>query len=122
VRQSFSVSDPPAGPPWPEKGRNEGGTPCDSAHVRAEDGRILLSNNAADRKLRGIALGRKFTGSDCRRTAVTPTLIQMPIAAQRWLKLDFGPSLGRRGGAWASNWPTWYRSLDLFEVVRKNVL
>jgi transposase len=33
-----------------------------------DDGRICLSNNAAERALRGIALGRKswlFAGSDC---------------------------------------------------------
>jgi len=39
-----------------------------------EDGRICLSNNAVERALRGIALGRKswlFVGSDrgCRRAA-----------------------------------------------------
>ena len=46
-----------------------------------EDGRICLSNNAAERALRGIALGRKswlFAGSDRggERAAVMYTLIQ----------------------------------------------
>jgi transposase len=46
-----------------------------------EDGRICLSNNAAERELRGIALGRKswlFAGSDRggERAAVMLTLIQ----------------------------------------------
>jgi transposase len=46
-----------------------------------EDGRICLSNNAAERQLRGIALGRKswlFDGSDRggERAAVMLTLIQ----------------------------------------------
>src|SRR5260370_6832550 len=45
------------------------------------DGRICLSNNAAERALRGIALGRKawlFAGSDRggERAAVMLTLIQ----------------------------------------------
>jgi transposase len=45
-----------------------------------EDGRICLSNNAAERELRGIALGRKswlFAGSDRggERAAVMLTLI-----------------------------------------------
>jgi hypothetical protein len=46
-----------------------------------DDGRICLSNNAAERELRGIALGRKswlFAGSDRggERAAVMLTLIQ----------------------------------------------
>jgi hypothetical protein len=46
-----------------------------------DDGRICLSNNAAERALRGIALGRKswlFAGSDRggERAAVMLTLIQ----------------------------------------------
>ena len=46
-----------------------------------DDGRICLSNNAAERALRGIALGRKswlFAGSDRggERTAIMFTLIQ----------------------------------------------
>src|SRR3546814_20415142 len=45
-----------------------------------DDGRICLSNNAAERALRGIALGRKswlFAGSDRggQRTAFMPRLI-----------------------------------------------
>jgi transposase len=45
-----------------------------------EDGRICLTNNAAERSLRGLALGRKawlFAGSDrgAERAAVMNTLI-----------------------------------------------
>ena len=59
-----------------------------------EDGRICLSNNAAERELRGIALGRKswlFAGSDRggERAAVMFTLIQTAklndIDPQAWL-------------------------------------
>lgn len=59
-----------------------------------EDGRICLSNNAAERELRGIALGRKswlFAGSDRggERTAVMLTLIQTAklnnVDPQAWL-------------------------------------
>ncbi len=59
-----------------------------------EDGRICLSNNAAERQLRGIALGRKswlFAGSDRggERAAVMLTLIQTAklndIDPQAWL-------------------------------------
>ena len=42
-----------------------------------DDGRVCLTNNAAERALRGIALGRKawlFAGSD--RAALMYTLIQ----------------------------------------------
>jgi transposase len=58
------------------------------------DGRICLSNNAAERALRGIALGRKswlFAGSDRggERTAVMLTLIQTAklndVDPQAWL-------------------------------------
>jgi transposase len=58
------------------------------------DGRICLSNNAAERELRGIALGRKswlFAGSDRggERTAVMLTLIQTAklndVDPQAWL-------------------------------------
>jgi transposase len=58
------------------------------------DGRVCLSNNAAERALRGIALGRKawlFAGSDRggERAAVMYTLIQTArlndIDAQAWL-------------------------------------
>src|SRR5262245_23954788 len=46
-----------------------------------DDGRVCLTNNAAERELRGIALGRKswlFAGSDRggERAAVMYTLIQ----------------------------------------------
>jgi transposase len=59
-----------------------------------EDGRICLSNNAAERALRGIALGRKswlFAGSDRggERAAVMLTLIQSAklndVDPQAWL-------------------------------------
>jgi transposase len=59
-----------------------------------DDGRICLSNNAAERALRGIALGRKswlFAGSDRggERAAVMLTLIQTAklngIDPQAWL-------------------------------------
>jgi transposase len=59
-----------------------------------EDGRICLSNNAAERELRGIALGRKswlFAGSDRggERAAVMLTLIQTAklnrVDPQVWL-------------------------------------
>jgi transposase len=59
-----------------------------------EDGRICLSNNAAERQLRGIALGRKswlFAGSDRggERAAIMLTLIQTAklndVDPQAWL-------------------------------------
>ena len=59
-----------------------------------EDGRICLTNNAAERALRGIALGRKawlFAGSDRggERAALMYTLIQTArlndIDPQAWL-------------------------------------
>jgi hypothetical protein len=59
-----------------------------------EDGRICLSNNAAERELRGIALGRKswlFAGSDRggERAAVMLTLIRTArlndVDPQAWL-------------------------------------
>jgi hypothetical protein len=59
-----------------------------------EDGRICLSNNAAERTLRGVALGRKswlFAGSDRggERAAIMLTLIQTAklndIDPQAWL-------------------------------------
>src|ERR1700682_4480041 len=59
-----------------------------------EDGRICISNNAAERALRGIALGRKawlFVGSDRggERAAVMLTLIQSAklndVDPQAWL-------------------------------------
>ncbi len=59
-----------------------------------DDGRVCLSNNAAERGLRGIALGRKswlFAGSDRggERGAVMYTLIQTAklndVDPQAWL-------------------------------------
>ena len=59
-----------------------------------DDGRICLSNNAAERALRGVALGRKswlFAGSDRggERAAIMLTLIQTAklndIDPQAWL-------------------------------------
>jgi hypothetical protein len=58
------------------------------------DGRICLSNNAAERAMRGIALGRKawlFAGSDRggERAAIMLTLIQTAklndVDPQAWL-------------------------------------
>ena len=59
-----------------------------------EDGRICLTNNAAERALRGLALGRKswlFAGSErgAQRAAVMYTLIQTAklndVDPQAWL-------------------------------------
>ena len=59
-----------------------------------EDGRICLTNNAAERALRGLALGRKswlFAGSErgAERTALMYTLIQTAklnnVDPQAWL-------------------------------------
>jgi transposase len=59
-----------------------------------DDGRICLTNNAAERELRGVALGRKswlFAGSDRggERAAVMYTLIQTAklnnVDPQAWL-------------------------------------
>ena len=59
-----------------------------------EDGRIYLTNNAAERALRGLALGRKswlFAGSErgAERAAIMYTLIQTAklndIDPQAWL-------------------------------------
>jgi transposase len=52
------------------------------------DGRVCLSNNAAERALRGIALGRKawlFAGFDRRgeRAAIMFTLIQTALCRAR---------------------------------------
>jgi len=53
-----------------------------------EDGRICLSNNAAERALRGLALGRKswlFAGSEpgAERAALMYSLIQAEVSAAR---------------------------------------
>lgn len=66
-----------------------------AAFIRVlEDGRICLTNNAAERQLRGIALGRKswlFAGSDRggERAAVMYTLIHTArlndVDPQAWL-------------------------------------
>jgi transposase len=59
-----------------------------------EDGRICLTNNAAERALRGLALGRKswlFAGSErgAQRAALMYTLIQTAklndVDPQAWL-------------------------------------
>src|SRR3546814_11553650 len=61
-----------------------------------EDGRVCLSNNAAERALRGIALGRKswlFCGSDRggQRAAVMYSLIATArlndVDPQAWLEI-----------------------------------
>src|SRR5262249_50271184 len=63
-------------------------------HPLLDDGRICLSNNAAERALRGVALGRRswlFAGSDRggERAAAMYTLIATAklndIAPQAWL-------------------------------------
>lgn len=65
-----------------------------AAFADLQDGRICLTNNAAERALRGIALGRKswlFAGSDRggERAAVMYTLIQTArlndVDPQAWL-------------------------------------
>ena len=66
-----------------------------AGHTRfLDDGQICLTNNAAERALRGIALGRKswlFAGSDRggERAAVMYTLIQTArlndVDPQAWL-------------------------------------
>jgi transposase len=70
-----------------------------------EDGRVCLSNNAAERGLRGIALGRKswlFCGSDRggRRAATLYSLIVTAkmngVDPQAWLE-RFPPELNRLG-------------------------
>jgi transposase len=59
-----------------------------------DDGRVCMSNNAAERSLRGVALGRKswlFCGSDRggQRAAVLYTMIQTAklndVDPQAWL-------------------------------------
>jgi transposase len=59
-----------------------------------DDGRICLTNNAAERALRGLALGRKsslFAGSErgAERAAIMHTLIQTAklndVDPQAWL-------------------------------------
>ena len=59
-----------------------------------DDGRICLTNNAAERALRGLALGRKswlFAGSErgAKRAAIMYTLIQTAklndVDPQAWL-------------------------------------
>ena len=72
-----------------------------------EDGRICLSNNAAERSLRGVALGRKswlFAGSERggHRAAFMYTMIGTAKLAgvdpQAWLAVRHGPRTG--GGSW----------------------
>jgi hypothetical protein len=70
-----------------------------------EDGRICLTNNAAERALRGLALGRKswlFAGSErgAERAAIMYTLIQTAklneIDPQAWLAASLSRSPRRR--------------------------
>src|SRR5712671_6394039 len=76
-----------------------------------DDGRICLSNNAAERALRGIALGRKswlFAGSDRggERAAVMYTLIQTcrlnNVDPQAWLADVLGRINATISGTWIS--------------------
>ena len=66
-----------------------------------EDGRICLTNNAAERALRGIALGRKswlFRGSD--RGGVRAAAMDTPIGnrqAQRCRSAGLGSSMFSAG-------------------------
>jgi hypothetical protein len=62
--------------------------------IYLEDGRLAIDNNAAERSLRGVALGRKnwlFAGSDRggERAAVMATLIETAklngVDPQSWL-------------------------------------
>ena len=49
-----------------------------------EDGRVCLSNNAAERAMRGVALGRRswlFAGSGPRRTACCRHIVLPPYIA-----------------------------------------
>ena len=68
-----------------------------------DDGRIRLTNNAAERALRGIALGRKawlFAGSDCggERAAFMYSLIGTAklndVDPQAWLADVLAPIAG----------------------------
>jgi hypothetical protein len=68
-----------------------------------DDGRLCLTNNAAERALRGIALGRRswlFAGSDRggQRAAATYSLIvtakMNDIDPQAWLADGAGPHAG----------------------------
>ena len=72
-----------------------------------ENGRICLSNNCAERSLRGVALGRRswlFAGSERggQRAAVMYTLIGTAklngMDPQAWLAVRHGPRTG--GGSW----------------------
>ena len=56
---------------------------------QADDGRICLSNNAAERALRGIALGRKswlFCGSD--RGGQRAAVLYSPIVSAKMNDID----------------------------------
>ena len=88
-----SAPSSPAGTIWPRRS-----TTCSSAGRSftrfLDDGRVCLSNNAAERALRGIALGRKswlFCGSDRggRRAAAMYSLIvsakMNDVDPQAWL-------------------------------------
>ena len=64
-----------------------------------DDGRICLSNNAAERALRGIALGRKswlFAGSD--RGGQRAAAIYSLIVTAKLNNVDRRPS-------WPTSWP-----------------
>ena len=72
-----------------------------------EDGRVCLTNNAAERALRPIALGRKawlFAGSDRggERAALTYTQIQTArlndVDSQAWLADVLARTVARRSG------------------------
>jgi transposase len=88
---------PPSAPPRPSNAewrRASGRAACQAKNLALDDGRICLSNNAAERALRSIALGRRawlFAGSDRggERAAAIYTLIAAAklngIDPQAWL-------------------------------------
>jgi hypothetical protein len=88
-----------------------------------EDGRICLTNNAAERSLRGIALGRKswlFAGSDRggERAAVMLTLIQTcqlnNVDPQAWLADVLGRIADHKSADLAALLPSnWCRSTSV---------
>src|ERR1700694_5382805 len=87
-----------------------------------DDGRVCLSNNAAERALRGVAIGRRnwtFAGSDAggHRAAAVYTLIETALcrarhnavyAARRTMPNGSGskPSFARACGPWSGHRPS----------------
>lgn len=79
-----------------------------------DDGRVCLSNNAAERVLRGIAVGRRnrtFAGSDAgdRRAAAIYTLVE-PAGSTTSTRASGSPTSSpacrtTRPGAWTTSCP-----------------